>query len=414
MKRVRFFPLAAAALALAGCLSSPGPDRAATASAPAAARPVDVFYVTDRAPARREDGGGSYSAERSHQLSFGSVAVLGADAEGATVSPATEIGRFPATPYAIERARGGVRRAPETIVAHERSLAEMQGELARRLAATGRKEIVVFVHGYNNSFDDAARSAAQLCNDMGPNDFLCIALTWPSGGSGGILFGYEKDTESGEFAVVDIRKGIRVISGTPGLRKLHFIAHSRGTDVLTAAMQHLAIEAYVSQSSLSHRFKIANVVLAAPDIDIDVAFARLLGIPSDPDLPYGRAPQRSVVFNTGNLHFTVYSSESDRALNLSKFLNGSRLRLGLLDLRDNPNQLSELKITPEVAGVAEFISVQGGGGLIGHSYFLSDPTVRADLVALIRDGKVAGDPGRPLVEVKRPFWYLPDRPQAAR
>ncbi len=59
----------------------------------------------------------------------------------------------------------------------------MKKELSARIKEKKRHEAVVFIHGYNNSFDDAARSAAQLCNDLGPEDYLCIALTWPAGGS---------------------------------------------------------------------------------------------------------------------------------------------------------------------------------------------------------------------------------------
>jgi esterase/lipase superfamily enzyme len=398
----------AAAVTLSGCFATFPEDHAVTAAPGTAVRALEVFYVTNRAPIAGDDGTATYGHDRSHSLAFGSIAVSGHDAEGAIAAPPNELGRFPATPYAMERTPGGVRRASDTVAAHERSVADMQGEIQRRLAATSRKEIVVFVHGYNNSFEDAAKSAAQICNDLGPQEFVCIALTWPAGGSKGILFGYNVDRESGEFAVTDIRKAIRIIAGTPGLRQLHFLAHSRGTDVLTSALQHLAIEAYVSQGTLATKFKVSNIILAAPDIDIDVAFARLFGLPSDPDLPYGRSPQRRAILNPGKLHFTIYSSTGDRALSLSKTLFGSQLRLGLLDAQSDP---SEMQIAPDVAGLVDFISVQGGGGLIGHSYFLSDPAVRADLVTLIRDEKPAGDASRQLVEVKRPFWYLPDKPQ---
>ena len=42
----------------------------------------------------------------------------------------------------------------------------------------------------------------------------------------------------------------------------------------------------------------------------------------------------------------------------------------------------------------------------GHGYFLSNPLVSSDLVAMIRYGLKPGDPGRPLVEIKGPFWRL--------
>lgn len=409
---VQPFWVLATALTVSGCLTTSSGVRPMTAGPAGTAGPsADIFYVTNRAPIAREDGSSSYGATRSHTLAYGSVAVSGHDAAEAIVAQPVEIGQFPATPYSLERVQGGVRRAPDTVAAHQRSAAEMQGEIQRKVAASGRREIVVFVHGYNNSFDDAAKSSAQICNDLGPQDFTCIALTWPAGGSKGILFGYNVDRESGEFAVADIRKAIRIIGGTPGLQTLHFIAHSRGTDVLTSALQQLAIEAYVSQSSLGQKLKIGNIVLAAPDMDLDVAFAKLYGVPSDPDLPHGRSPKQSIVYNPGKVHLTVYSSLGDKALSLSKALFGSDMRLGLLDAHADPR---EMQLAPQVTDVAEFVSVEGGDGYIGHSYFLSNPAVRADLVALIRDRKKPGEPGRPLVEVNHPFWFLPNRPQAVQ
>ncbi|SCW77892.1 hypothetical protein SAMN02927900_04879 [Rhizobium mongolense subsp. loessense] len=67
-----------------------------------------------------------------------------------------------------------------------------------------------------------------------------------------------------------------------------------------------------------------------------------------------------------------------------------------------------------MGGLVDFIEFSGGGGFIGHSYFSSDPAVKADLVALIRDRVKAGDPRRQLVEIKRPFWQVSDVQQASR
>ncbi|WKL24715.1 alpha/beta hydrolase (plasmid) [Sinorhizobium meliloti] len=68
------------------------------------------------------------------------------------------------------------------------------------------------------------------------------------------------DRESSEFSVADLKKAIRIIAETQGLERLHLLAHSRGTDVLASVVQQLSIEAYVSQSSMWQRYKIANVV----------------------------------------------------------------------------------------------------------------------------------------------------------
>jgi esterase/lipase superfamily enzyme len=379
-----------------------------TTEAQSAPEPIEILYLTNRAPVTLENGAPSYGAGRSHSLAFGTVTVVGDDVATAGVSVPTELGRFPSAPYRLERTNGVLRRSPAVMAEHARAQALLVKELTRRVRDAGRHEAVVFIHGYNNSFEDAARSVGQLCNDLGPKDYLCVAITWPAGGTRGALFGYNFDRESGEFAVPDVRKAVRAIGMTPGLRKLHFIAHSRGTDVLSTALQQLAIESYASQSSMAGKLKIANIVLAAPDLDMDVAFARMLGTASDPEAPSGKAPNHDATFNPEQMHLTIYASQKDRALEMSKALFGSETRLGLMDSHAKAEML---ELVAQTAGVADFISVENGGGLIGHSYFLSSPEVRADLTALIRDGRKPGDDGRALVELQHPFWILPGRPR---
>ena len=229
----------------------------------------------------------------------------------------------------MQASLGGFRRSPLAVAQHEKAISSLQAEVSKRLASSPRKEIVVFVHGYNNTFEDAVHTTGNICQFLG-EEFVCVVLSWPAGGSRGTFFGYNVDRESGEFAVADVRKAIRAIAETHGISKVHLLAHSRGTDVLTSALQQLAIESHVAQSALSRRLKVANIVLFAPDIDIDVAASRIFTVISDPDLPVGRAPQPNSSFNQGSLHLTVYSSPGDKALGLSGRLFGSIIRLGQL------------------------------------------------------------------------------------
>jgi len=402
----RLWTRAWATISIFLCLASAAPGAPITADAAGSTvDPVEVFYITNRAPETTQDGTLTYGAERSHSLAFGSVPVFGHEAETAVVGAPVELGRFPHTPYAVERTKGGVRRAPSVVAEHERAAAAMLKELGRRVAASRRKEIVVFVHGFNNSFNDAVKSAAQLCSDFGPQDFTCIALTWPAGGSRGAFLGYNVDRESGEFSVSDAVKALRIVSDTPGLREWHFIAHSRGTDVLASALRDLSIESYVSQTPMSKR-RAGNIIFAAPDMDLDVAFSKLFSPVSDPDLMYGHKSAPDVTLNPGRLHLTVYASDSDGALGMSEFLYGSQLRLGRLDAHTDPEVM---RLAPHFADLADFISVEGGEGLVGHSYFLSNPRVRADMTAIVRDDRKASDRRPSLVEIRRPFWYLPNR-----
>lgn len=389
----------------AGCrLAIAQEEAASNASSPS----VDVFYVTDRAPVTTEAGGLSYGSERSRSVAFGSVSVWGENAANSRISAPNELGRFPEVPYRLENVKGAFKRRADVSAEHARTSAIMKKELAERVRIANRHEAVIFIHGYHNSFEDALDSTAQICNDIGPKDFVCIAITWPAGGSKGALLGYNVDRESGEFAVGDVRKALRAIGTTPGLNKLHIIAHSRGADVLSSAFQQLAIESYASQTAFIERLKIHKVILAAPDLDLDVAFARLLSVVSDPEMQYGKQQNYKAIVSTGKMHFTVYASQGDMALKTSRALFGSDMRLGLMDA-NIAEKLRDLAL--QSSGATEFVSVEDGGGFIGHSYFLSSPDVRTDIAEVIKNDKKPGDEGRPLVEVQSPFWILPHRAQ---
>ena len=88
----------------------------------------------------------------------------------------------------------------------------------------------------------------EMCHFLG-REFVCGIFSWPAGGHGGILFGYDVDRESAEYAVEDLVKVIRIIGGTPGLDRIHFVAHSRGTDTLASALAALSAEAYTLRKS---------------------------------------------------------------------------------------------------------------------------------------------------------------------
>jgi esterase/lipase superfamily enzyme len=386
---------------------------------------VDIFYVTDRAPVTKPDGSLAYSSDRSRSMAFGSATVdIGEKvpwpilAEQSKEDPrelpldlhlgaVTGLGRFPAIPYDVDSVPGGITRSPAIVDAHERAAEGLQAEVARRIATSPRKEVVLFVHGYANTFQDAAFSMADLCHFFG-REFVCGIFSWPAGGTRGVLAGYNVDRESGEFAVQHLKQTIRLIAGTPSVERIHLMAHSRGTDVLASALRELNIEAYAGGASISDRFKLRNIVLLAPDIDADVAAAKIFGVVSDPDLAYGAAPQPRKMFAGPGVHITCYVSTGDKALTLSQFLFGSLIRLGRVDLALLTKE--EAARAERLAYLCDFIEVKATPGFLGHSYYTSDPKVSSDLVALVRYGLKPGEPGRPLDEIKRPFWRIPASP----
>ena len=224
----------------------------------------------------------------------------------------------------------------------------------RRLAAAPRKEVVMFVHGYANTFQDASFTMGELCHFLG-REFVCAIFTWPAGGSRGLFMGYNVDRESGEFAVHHLKQAIRLIADTPGVEKLHLLAHSRGTDVLVTALRELEIEAYIGGRFLDSRFKIQNIVLMSPDLDLDVGVAKLFSIESDPALPFGPAPNPRLLIPAPKLRLTVYTSEGDKALGMSEWLMGSLHRMGRIDQAMlSKEQVAKAK---PLAGFAAFVQV---------------------------------------------------------
>ena len=270
-------------------------------------------------------------------------------------------------------------RAPEVIEVHETASRALQAEVARRLASSARKEVVLFVHGYNNSFSDAALTMGELCHFLG-REFVCGIFTWPAGGNRGILFGYDVDYESSVYAVEHLRKTIRTIATTPGLERIHLLAHSRGTDLLVSAVSDLVYEAYTHQTNFARRYKIGNIVLMSPDIDADVATAKIFKAVSDPDLPYGEAPNPSMLIErVPEFRLTIYVSPEDKALATSSWLFGSIARIGSFG-RDtvSPKYIENWRTW----GFIDVIQARHTAGWIGHSYFTSDPRASADLMPL--------------------------------
>ena len=389
--------------------------------------PLDLLYITDRAPATGPDDAEPYTVERSRSLAFGSTTIefgkgtswdtlveesLAANRKAEldlALGPTKELGRFPRMPYALELTPTGITRSPAVIDAHEAAKKALQAEIARRLAISPRKEVVLFVHGYANTFEDAAFTMGELCHFLG-REFVCAIFTWPAGGKKGVLMGYNVDVESSIFAQEDLKKTIRMIADTPGLEKLHLLAHSRGTDVLASAISEFQTEGYITQTPAAKRLKIGNIVLLAPDIDIDVAPTKIWKIVSDPDLPYGTVPNpRAVIPPTAGFHMTVYASPDDKALAASSWLAGSLNRLGRVDAA--MMRPEDIAIARKIA-LFDVIQVNAVSCFICHSYFVSNPRVSADLIAMLRYGLKPNDPGRPLIEVAKPFYRIPTDEEA--
>ncbi len=364
---------------------------------------VDLLYVTDRAPDPKKDGTMRYGYQRSPSLAFGSVVVeIGRDlsweqlvalstesrrpnAIPLTVRSITELGRLAPTPLPLIESKGKLIVDPEA-VAHQQKLAEaFRDEIRRRLGLTPLKEAFIYVHGFNNTFDYAASVLAEFWH-FGGRPGVPILYTWPAG-SPGLLKGYNHDRESGEFTIFHLKQFIRALAAMPELKRIHIIAHSRGTDVASSALRELMIEDRGAGRSARETYKIGHVVLASPDLDVDVLGQRFT----------------AELFFDFCERLTVYVSKKDKAIGLAAWLFQSRQRLGKLRVEDLTDaQKARLK----QIGRVDIVDARVKTGGMGHSYYHSNPAVSADLMLGLRYGFAPGTPQRPLKEVAPHYWVL--------
>jgi esterase/lipase superfamily enzyme len=383
---------------------------------------VDLLYITDRAiePKADTDRVHDYGQRRSASLAFGSARVAMQPAMGweelrveslknprvrrilLSVSDVTELGRYPEEPYRIRRSKDRVVRDPDTLARHRRANAALQAQVEHRLAAAPSGKIMLYVHGFNETFDSAANTAAELCHFFG-RLHVCAFFTWPASSTGNPLLSYASTTESAQYSVGHLKRTIRALAQTPGVEGVQLLAHSRGAALLLNTVRELSIEAIASGRDPADALKLEQLVLMSPDIDEQVAAQKLEIFASDPDLMSNWRDDVLPRFLRGR--FTVYASPEDEALKLSSFLFGSILRVGQLQ----PGAISAtMEDYLSQSGNVDIIVYEGKRtDLFGHSYFLSNPEVSADLIELVRNGTPPGTSRRPLLRRGKVVWLFP-------
>jgi len=374
------------------------------AGIPAAERSsrAQLYYMTDRAPVARPGGREAYSSRRSSSMAFGlvdvnygrglswselkraSVVEKNRQSPVISVSAGHKLVRFSSTPLPFKIAHGVPTVLPRARARYDKEKRMFKAEIARALKRANRREVLIFVHGYRNSFNDGAATLANLWHFSGRIG-VPILYSWPANNPG--LFGYFKDRESGEFTIFHFKEFLRMLSEVPGLEKVHLIAHSRGADVATSALRELVIEERAAHRNPRSVLKISELVLAAPDLDFGVVRQRLIAEKFGP--AFGQ--------------ITVYMNRRDSALRLAQALMAG-VRFGRLSYNDlRPSEKESFRQIKTV----NFIDVEYTGGRLGHVYFRENPHVMSDIIALIRTSALPGTPARPLDHFEGNFWRMP-------
>ena len=143
------------------------------------------------------------------------------------------------------------------------------------------------------------------------------------------------------------------LSDVPDIGRIHILAHSMGSWL---TMEALRQDAIAGRPDLNG--KLGDVMLAAPDIDVNVFRAQIAKLDAS--------------------HFSVMVSANDRALSLSRRLAGDRPRLGALNPR-NPADKAML----DQFGVKVYDLADESTGFIGHGTYANAPDVVKRIGAVI-------------------------------
>ena len=365
---------------------------------------LEILYVTDRLNIADEaDENATYGRTRSSAAAFGEAIVklspndkgwdsLKDASDGARGSNifnygsviATQKGTFPDSPYLFTVENGEVVVDPDVLEDLDVAKTQFRQLILDRMKKQGTNEVVMYVHGFANSFDFASQTVAGIWHFLN-RKHVPILYSWPAGAGG--LRGYFVDTVSGDFTIFHLKETIRTLIAIPEIEKIHIIGHSRGTAVVTTALRELIIEDRGNEKSTREAFRIENLILAAPDLDFGVIRQRLM----------------AEAFGTAFGQITVYTTNGDKALTIAQLLQRG-VRFGLLASKDLDTR--DRSILERVGNVS-FVQAQDIRSLTGHDYFVSDPAVSSDLLSVINHSAKPGTRLRPLIKQKGNFWLLP-------
>jgi esterase/lipase superfamily enzyme len=214
----------------------------------------------------------------------------------------------------------------------------VSGEVSDLLTQGGGGDVLIYVHGFKQTFETAALDAAHLADGIKFRGQTMV-FSWPSKAG---LFDYAYDRDSAMWSRDGFERVLQSIVTAPGVGRVHIVAHSMGTMLTLESLRQL-----YARNGDSVTDKIGAVVFASPDIDMDVFSSAVVRIG-----PVGRK-------------ITVVAATNDRALALSGRLAGGMTRVGAAE-----------KAAIEQLGVRVIDASDAGWGVINHDLFLSNAEVR--------------------------------------
>lgn len=364
-----------------------------------------ILYATDRMPATDDSKERFYLNDRGHYVHLGLAKVKLARAD-ITWEEARRVSllknrseKYPIEVSEIEEFGGLDRSAtpflPPDALGSDPHLpaAEFAAAVNTRLAASKRKHVYIYVHGYKVVFENPVLVATELWHFLG-YDGVFVAYSWPSTPS---KWAYLKDTETAAGFARNLRLFIEYLAEETYAEQIHIVGYSAGTRLVARAFEQLALMHHDSTpEKIRDDLRIGNLILIGSDLDRQIFGSYvadgLLEVPS---------------------HLTVYLSEKDKALGLSRTLT-RRERLGQM-WADMPEALAEYFHDSEADfSIVNVTAAEGGTGGNGHGYFRQSPWASSDVLMTLMYDLPPGQRGLVRDEQTAIWTFPPDYIQRLR
>lgn len=229
--------------------------------------------------------------------------------------------------------------------------------------------ILLYIHGFNVSFEDTMIRAGQLGYDLS-NPGITAAFSWPTAESTSEA-GFLADKSAIEGSEAALKQYIEDLALRTGATKVNIIAHSLGNYGLLRAVQRIASDRTIP------RLSIGQIILAAPAVDKQL-FESLANL----------YPKLST-------HTTLYVSGKDKAVGLGSWIS-RYVFAGFTPPHTIVDNIDTVDVSPIQYNLLE----------LGHSYISAERVLEDIRLLLLGDDSPSKRGLREGTEDGKVFWYI--------
>jgi esterase/lipase superfamily enzyme len=251
MSKASMASIAGLALVLSACSLKPSPE-VLLPQGPAAGAEKSVLVLTATTRDRAPDSPYLFTAGRAASVNYQEYVI--------SVPPVHVVGHIEAPAHAPGDPRTEFTTVSSQPLSDEGFAAALQAQLASRRSFDD--SVLVLVHGYNTEHEEAVLRGAELGADLASAAGAVVVFSWPSRND---LADYVTDKESVTYSRDYLEQVLNRIASVPNVRSINLVAHSMGNWLAVETLRQAKLRAHAPFLG-----KLNQVVLLAPDIDVDV------------------------------------------------------------------------------------------------------------------------------------------------